>query len=112
MGNSRRDFLKKSIGLVSLSATTPLWLSSAIANAKGADTARTLVVLQLDGGNDGLNTIVPYAQGAYYDARPTLGIAASDVIHLDNAVGLNPSFAALEPLYAAQKLAIVQGVGY
>ena len=113
MGNSRRDFLKKSIGLVSLSTVAPhLWVRSAAANARGTAVDRTLVVLQLDGGNDGLNTIVPYAQGAYYDARPTLGIAASDVIHLDSAVGLHPSLANLKPLYDAQKLAIVQGVGY
>jgi uncharacterized protein (DUF1501 family) len=113
MANSRRDFLKKSIGLVSLSTVAPhLWVRSASANARRTAIDRTLVVLQLDGGNDGLNTIVPYAQGAYYDARPTLGVAASDVIHLDSAVGLHPSLAPLKPLYDAQKLAIVQGAGY
>jgi uncharacterized protein (DUF1501 family) len=71
-----------------------------------------LVVVQLDGGNDGLNTLVPFAQGAYYDARPALAIPEADVLEIDNAVGLHPSLAALMPLYQAQKLAIVQSVGY
>jgi uncharacterized protein (DUF1501 family) len=113
MGNSRREFLKKSAGLASLAVAAPhLWLGRAMANARGTSDARTLVVLQIDGGSDGLNMLIPYAQGAYYDARPTLGVAAADVIKLDNSVGLNPLLAPLKPLYDAQKLAIVQGVGY
>jgi uncharacterized protein (DUF1501 family) len=113
MGNTRRDFLKKSVGLAGLSAVAPhLWVRSALAKGRGQVTDRVLVVVQLDGGNDGLNTIVPFAQGAYYDARPALAIAEADVLELDNAVGLNPSLGALLPLYQAQKLAIVQGVGY
>ncbi len=112
MGRSRRDFLKKGIGLVSLAASTPLWLQSAIANAQGTGTARTLVVLQIDGGTDGINMVVPFGQGAYYDARPTLAVSTSDVVNLNGSVGLNPLLSPLKPLYDAQKLAIVQGVGY
>jgi uncharacterized protein (DUF1501 family) len=113
MGNTRRDFLKKSVGLAGLSAVAPhLWVRSVLAKGRGQVTDKVLVVVQLDGGNDGLNTIVPFAQGAYYDARPTLAIAESAVLKLDNVVGLNPSLVALQPLYQAQKLAIVQGVGY
>jgi uncharacterized protein (DUF1501 family) len=112
MANSRRDFLKKSIGLVSLSATAPLWLQSAVANARGTSAARTLLVLQLDGGNDGLNTIVPYTNGAYHDARPTLGFEGSEVLTIDGTLGFHPSMAALQGLFAAQKLAVVNGVGY
>lgn len=113
MGNSRRDFLKKSIGLVSLSAAAPhLWLRSAKANTEGTGTERTLVVLQLDGGSDGLNAVVPYGIGAYYDARPTIGIAESDVLALTSTVGLHPSFASLLPYFESQNLAIVQGCGY
>ena len=112
MANSRRDFLKKSIGLVSLSATAPLWLQSAVANAQGTSSARTLVVLQLGGGNDGLNTIVPYTNGAYHDARPTLGFDGADVLPIDGTLGFHASMAALKPLYDAQKLAVVNGCGY
>ena len=112
MSNTRRDFIKKSVGLVSLTATAPLWLRSAIANAQGTSTDRTLVVIQLDGGNDGINTVIPFGQSAYYDARPGLGIPVSDVIHLDSSVGLHPSLASFKTLYDQQKLAIVQGVGY
>lgn len=109
MGN-RRDFLKKSIGLASLAAFTPdLWVRTAKAQAAGV---KTLVVLQLGGGNDGLNTIVPYSQGAYYDARPTIGIPESQVIDLNGSFGFHPNLAALTPLYQAQKLAVIQGVGY
>jgi uncharacterized protein (DUF1501 family) len=112
MSNSRRDFLKKSVGLVSLSATAPLWLRSAIANAQGTITAKTLVVVQLDGGNDGINTVIPYTLGAYRDARPTLAIPSSSVLPLDGSVGLHPSLTGFKSLFDAQKLAVVQGVGY
>ena len=111
MGN-RRDFLKKSIGLVSLSASAPLWLRSAVANAQGTSTARTLVVLQLGGGNDGLNTIVPYTSGPYHDARPTLGFDGGDVLPIDGALGFHASLAALQPFFTAEKLAVVNGCGY
>src|ERR1041385_7175838 len=114
MGNTRRDFLKKSVGLASLGAVAPhLWLRTALAKGAGPRASdNVLVVLELEGGNDGLNTVVPYAQGAYYDARPTLGIKESAVLNLNGSVGLHPSLAALMPLYQAQKLAVVQGAGY
>ena len=71
-----------------------------------------LVVVQLGGGNDGLNTLVPYASGAYYDARPGLAVPPERVLPLDERVGLHESLAALRPLYDAGQLAIVEGVGY
>lgn len=65
MADSRRDFLKKGAGLVALSAAMPnLWLRSAMANARGTSTDKTLVVIQLGGGNDGLNCVVPFTDGA------------------------------------------------
>ena len=68
MANSRRDFLKKGIGLASLSVAMPhLWLRTAMANARGTSTDKTLVVVQLGGGNDGLNCVVPFTDGAYFD---------------------------------------------
>ncbi|HQR39923.1 MAG TPA: DUF1501 domain-containing protein [Blastocatellia bacterium] len=113
MANTRRDFLKKGVGLVSLSTVMPqLWLRSAMAKAQGTSTAKTLVVLQLDGGNDGLNTVVPFTNGTYFDKRPTVGLKASDVLPLTGSIGLHPSMTAMQTLYGAQKLAIIQGVGY
>ena len=80
--------------------------------ARTADYARLLVLVELKGGNDGLNTVVPYADGEYYALRPTIGIARDRVLQLDERTGLHP---ALEPLMAPWKdreLAVVQGVGY
>jgi uncharacterized protein (DUF1501 family) len=73
---------------------------------------RTLIVVQMAGGNDGLNTIVPYTDGTYYQARPTLAVAASSVLPLNERLGMNPSLKALQPLWQQNKLAVVEGVGY
>jgi uncharacterized protein (DUF1501 family) len=73
---------------------------------------RTLVVVQLSGGNDGINTLIPYSQQAYYNARPTLALNKGDVLQLNGDVALHPSMTALQSLYNANHLAIVQGAGY
>ncbi|MBN9619863.1 MAG: DUF1501 domain-containing protein [Actinobacteria bacterium] len=72
----------------------------------------TLVVLTLYGGNDGLNTVIPYADPAYHSARPDLAYTADEVIRLDDAVGLNPAMTGLAKLWAGKQLAIVRGVDY
>lgn len=74
--------------------------------------ARTLVVLTLYGGNDGLNTVVPYADPAYQDARPELAYDAGSVLRLDDEVGLNPALKGLHRIHGAGGLAVVRGVGY
>lgn len=71
-----------------------------------------LVVLTLYGGNDGLNTVVPYADAAYHDARPDLAYAAGDLLHLDDQLGLNPAMTGLAQLWKRKQLAVVRGVGY
>ena len=71
-----------------------------------------LVVLQLAGGNDGLNTVVPYADDAYHRARPRLALPDEQILTIDHHVGLNPKLAGLKSLYEEGHLAIVQGVGY
>src|SRR5438445_1601728 len=71
-----------------------------------------LVVLQLSGGNDGINTLVPFADPDYGKLRPTLGFAGSDVLRLTDSVGLNPNLGKLQALYDQGKMAVVQGVGY
>jgi uncharacterized protein (DUF1501 family) len=71
-----------------------------------------LVILTLYGGNDGINTVIPYADNAYHDARPELAYAPGDVLALDGQLGLNPALKGLAQQWNNRKLAIVRGVGY
>src|SRR5260370_1911403 len=73
---------------------------------------RILIVLQLSGGNDGLNTLIPFADPEYARLRPTLGVAASDVLRLTDSVGLNPNLSKLKALHDQGKMAFVHGVAY
>lgn len=73
---------------------------------------RTLVVVQLSGGNDGINTVVPYSQQAYYTARPTLKLDKSQVLQLNSDVALHPNLKSIKDLYDDGHMAIVQGAGY
>ena len=71
-----------------------------------------LVVLQLSGGNDYLNTVIPYTDPLYRDFRPTIGIPDDQVLHLDDEVGLHPGMGPIRDLYTQGKVAIIHGVGY
>ncbi len=71
-----------------------------------------LVIVQLTGGNDYLNTVIPYADGRYHDNRPSVGIPAGDVLPIDGRLGLNPALADVKNLYDAGKVAIINGIGY
>src|ERR1051326_515536 len=71
-----------------------------------------LVVLQLTGGNDALNTIVPYGEGLYYDNRRTVRIAPEEVLPIDDRYGFHPAMRAIKPFWDAGKMAIISGVGY
>lgn len=71
-----------------------------------------LVIVTLYGGNDGINTVIPYADNAYHDARPDLAYAPGDVLHLDDQLGLNPAMRGLAQLWSDRRLAIVRGAGY
>ncbi|GFZ81891.1 hypothetical protein GCM10008018_29490 [Paenibacillus marchantiophytorum] len=114
---SRRDFLIKGTALFA-----SLGLGGALFTETGKSILATgldegvddpvLVVVQLSGGNDGINTLIPYGQGVYYDSRPTLAYQQKDVLALDNHVGLHPSLVGLSALYKLGKLAVIQGVGY
>ncbi|OIN82829.1 DUF1501 domain-containing protein [Mycobacterium malmoense] len=77
-----------------------------------AEGAGVLVIVTLYGGNDGINTLIPYADNAYHDARPELAYAPGDVIRLDDRLGLNPAMKGLAQLWSRRQLAIVRGVGY
>jgi uncharacterized protein (DUF1501 family) len=69
-------------------------------------------VLSLSGGNDGLNTVIPYTEGLYRDYRPTLGIPEGQVIPLNDKLGLHPTMAPLKTFWDEGKLAIFLGIGY
>ena len=118
---TRRDFLKKSATTVAVGLAVPPWLAKMVwadsvadnaLAASGQTAGRSLVVIQLTGGNDGLNTVVPYSDSAYRSARPVLGHNADKVLHLNETIGLSPVMTGMKTLYDQGRLAIVQGVGY
>jgi len=84
----------------------------ALPNVPGGGDDRVLVVVNLQGGNDGLNTVVPYGMPEYYRYRPTLAVAQSDVLRINDTIGLNPALKALKTMFDAGQVAIVQGAGY
>ena len=71
-----------------------------------------LIVIQLTGGNDYLNTVVPYGDGRYYDSRPSVKIPQEKVIPLNGEIGFNPSMAPLKALWDEGKVAVINGIGY
>ncbi len=80
--------------------------------AQAADNGRILVVLELSGGNDGLNTVAPYGDDAYYRLRPTIGLKAAGLRKIDDHFGFNRGMVGFERLFKDGKLAIVHGCGY
>lgn len=115
LSSTRREFLQLlgSAGLISLGAMPPRFLASAAEMAGvAARDKRVLVLIQLAGGNDGLNTLIPHGDPAYLRARPGIGIPTPQVLRLNEQVGLHPNLTGLRELYDEGKLAIVQGVGY
>ncbi|BCZ21135.1 DUF1501 domain-containing protein [Mycobacterium senriense] len=115
---NRRRFLIASAGAGAaglLSATVAVsWpdLMRAAQDRPLADGAGVLVIATLYGGNDGINTVIPYADNAYHDARPELAYAPGDVLRLDEQLGLNPAMKGLAGLWNQRRLAIVRGAGY
>jgi len=110
---SRRKFISLSVSLLlsasNLLASAPRVISLRPHNVKRS---RKLVIVQMSGGNDGLNTVVPYSAGRYYELRPNISIKPKDTIPLTSALGLHPNLTALKELYEKDKLAIALGVGY
>mgnify|MGYP002621742293 CR=1 FL=1 len=113
---SRREFLVRSGAVcgsaIGLGSAAPQWWQRVALAAEKATSGRKLVVIELRGGNDGLNTVVPFADDRYHKARPTLGIKAEDAIKLDDHLGLHPEMTAWKPLWEDGKLAIVENCGY
>jgi uncharacterized protein (DUF1501 family) len=113
---NRCNFLLGGCAGLSVAANVDHLFARALAgpelSTSGGAADRVLVVINLQGGNDGLNTVVPFGSQAYYRYRPTLGIAPGDVLRIDDAVGLNPALAPLKALYDKGRVAVVQGAGY
>jgi len=115
---SRRDVLRTS-GVLAIGMMAPPWLSAVAkadvvraARGEKADPDTVLVVIQLSGGNDGLNTVVPYNLNQYYEARKTLGLAKDKVLDLGSGLGFHPAMTGLHGLFKSGKVAVIQGVGY
>src|SRR2546423_12733359 len=118
---SRRDFLARGLYGIGIGAGLPLVLSrtSAALAAQALEGTsvekhpeRILVVIELAGGNDGLNTVVPYSDPAYYRARPKLGIKDRNVLKAAEGFGFHPSMVGFERLYKDGRMAVVHGCGY
>lgn len=117
MSQTRREFLQSIAGassLLSLAPTVPALVArTALAGADrraGGDTV--LVLIELSGGNDGLNTLVPYADDAYARARPTIRLPENRLHKIDSHLGFHPRMQAFQRLYREGRLSVVQGVGY
>lgn len=112
---NRSRFLIGSIGGLLVTASTQNVFARALAATAlpNQNTAgRVLVVVNLQGGNDGLNCIVPHGDAAYYSMRPSIAIARNDVLDINDRIGFNPAMRSLKDLYDKGRVAIVQNVGY
>jgi uncharacterized protein (DUF1501 family) len=110
-GLSRRRFLQAA-GVAGVATLLPAWLAEAAeaATPVGPNDG-ILVLLTMAGGNDGLNTFVPIADGAYYDARPNLAIRPDDAIHVSPTRGLHPQLGYMKALWDQGRVAAIEGVG-
>ena len=109
---SRRSLLQAGLASASGLGALPGALQLAAAASAARHPDRILVVLELSGGNDGLNTLVPYADDAYYRHRPRLGIPRAQLRLIDDHHGFNPGMAGFERLYKDGRMAVVHGCGY
>jgi uncharacterized protein (DUF1501 family) len=121
---TRRQFLYRGLTLASAAATVPWFLNNSalgmpapalgLSSIPGVPEDHILVVIQLSGGNDGLNTVVPYGMDAYYKSRPGIGVPSNQVLKLKDAdgIGLHPQMGGIKDLFEDGQCAIVQGVGY
>ena len=120
---TRREFLRTTVLGGALSWTVPTFLANTFAalHSEAADSATQiitgkdatiLVVLQMAGGNDGINTVVPYANDFYHRARPKLGLTVQQVLNLNGQIGFHGAMTGFKELFDAGNLAVVQGVGY
>lgn len=118
MNTSRRQFLARTgaAGVISIGAAAPAFLNRAAwaagEKARNDKDGRILVLVELAGGNDGLNTVAPFTNDAYQKARPGIALGEGAVLKLDDKLGLHPQMSGLKSLYDDGSLAVVQGIGY
>jgi uncharacterized protein (DUF1501 family) len=111
----RRNFLKNSLAIGLGSTLIPKWIHPLLGQTDFLRTKsqnRILVILNLGGGNDGLNTIIPFEDDAYYNLRPNIAIPQSEMISLTNTLGMHPSMSLLLDSWNSGNMAIIQNVGY
>ena len=108
---NRRSFLRNS-AFLSLTPAIPAFLTKTAFAAKGQDNGRILVVIQLDGGNDGINTVVPFKDPGYAEHRQKLRLPEKDLIKLTDEFAFNPRLRSASELFQAGRLSVVHGVGY
>ena len=107
----RRDFLRYS-SLASTSWLIPQFLQNTALGALSSYAGKRLIVLQLSGGNDGLNTVIPYQDDLYHKARPGIGFKPEEVLKTSDYLGLHPIMTDLQALYDQGELTIINSVGY
>jgi uncharacterized protein (DUF1501 family) len=112
---TRRDLLSRGALLVAAGLTAPSFITRTAVALNGqvaAGGSKILVAVQLSGGNDGLNTLIPFGDPAYYQLRSSLAIPTAEILPITDQLGLHPSLGKLKGLYDDGMVAIVQGVGY
>jgi uncharacterized protein (DUF1501 family) len=111
---SRRQLLTRALKGSTLLALSPMVPQFLVNTAHAADPGRDhiLVVIEMTGGNDGLNTVIPYANDLYHKYRPTLRFTKEQVVRVNDEIGLHPNMRSFERLLQSGQLAVVQGVGY
>jgi uncharacterized protein (DUF1501 family) len=113
---SRRQFLTRSLAtssLLSIGSVVPQFIARTAGAAEAQKDSTILVVIEMNGGNDGLNTVIPYSDDLYHKVRPTLKASAENLVKLNDKVGLHPGMRnGFEPMFKNGHLAVIQGVGY
>jgi uncharacterized protein (DUF1501 family) len=114
----RTSFLTRSLGAAAISGGMPLaFMRAAYAQStpgatNAADPGNVLVIVQMSGGNDGLNTVIPYSDDAYHRVRPTIAVDPKTVLRINDRIAWNPALAGFDELYKEGHLALMQAVSY
>ncbi|MGY8788527.1 MAG: DUF1501 domain-containing protein, partial [Fidelibacterota bacterium] len=110
-----RDFIKSAFALSAFGTQIPV-MALGKRNQAGRtiqwETDRIVVLIKLNGGNDGLNTIVPIQDDIYYNSRPSLAISPNDALAINGENAFNPSLSAFQSLYQNDKMSLIHGIGY
>lgn len=109
--HTRRKFVQQS-ALVSLVPLIPSFIPKSLEAATPSTDNRILVVIQMDGGNDGLNTVIPFKDERYSKVRTELRIPEKEIHKLSDEIGLHPSMKSMAELFKEGRMSVIQGVGY